>query len=191
MTLGSIFPNNFFAPIAWVKSMLAFSKIQPFQFIYHEGSTLHHNRNMVIEKAKLLNDDLIFIDSDIVFSLDQLLTLKSHLENGYDIVSGVYTLFDRPDAPAILKRVSDGYTPMKPVNGLQEIGACGMGFCAISKRVIEVIGAEPFNPFQEGNVQHGEDVSFCHRARLLGFKVWCDGDLKVGQVRVHESYPQL
>jgi len=42
---------------------------------------------------------------------------------------------------------------------------------------------KPFSPFTEGKITHGDDVSFCHRARLKGFKIWCDSDIRVGHIK--------
>ncbi len=185
MIFATITPNQYAMPFEAVKCWLS---LRPEQFLTYSGSTLHNNRNMIFEEAKKRDDDLFFIDSDIVFTQLDIDRIVRHIEDGKDIVTGVYSLFDTTYFPNILKRVDGGYQPMQPEIGLKQIGSCGMGFCAISKRVIQALDKEPFNPFQEGLEQHGEDVSFCHRARLKGFQVWCDSLVNVGQVRNHVSY---
>ena len=53
----------------------------------------------------------------------------------------------------------------------------------ISHRVIEKLGNEPFNSVVEGELTHGDDVSFCHRAREAGFKIFADSDIRIGHIK--------
>jgi len=63
------------------------------------------------------------------------------------------------------------------------VGAVGMGFCLIKRRVFEELGASNLWPFAEimgvnGKYQ-GEDITFCARAREKGFEIYLDPNVKV------------
>lgn len=186
MLLGTITPTDYFMPFEAVKSW--FPICNHYEVITYSGSTLSNNRNRVIKVAQSRRDDLLFIDSDIVFKPQDVYSMDEHLQK-YDIVSGVYVLTFPPYRPTIFKRVENDYVFMPIPEEFSEIGACGGGFLGISKHAMEVLGDNPFSNQWEGMVQHGEDVSFCHYARSKGLKVWCDPNIKVGQARTSIIYP--
>ncbi len=66
--------------------------------------------------------------------------------------------------------------------GIFEVGAIGTGFIGISQRVIKEL-IEPFHPLREGKVMHGADISFCHRVRKRGFKIFCNSAINVGHIK--------
>lgn len=187
MTIATIAPNGYQAPWEFVSSIF---KLPPkYRFKQYQGSLVAKNRNYIWEMMKIDNkdnpSDLLFIDSDIVFEPEDVATIERQLEK-YDIVTGLYIVKAWDWSPAIFKRQTGedyGFTPIQ--EGLFEVDACGAGFLGISKRVIEhpLMQDEPFNFIREGNVVHGEDVSFCQRAREAGFKILCDPSVKVGHIK--------
>lgn len=184
MIIATIVPNNYNMPFDCVKCWLQL----PPRYSYYavEGPSLPDNRNRVFEYAKKVNDDLLFIDSDIIFKASDVSRIESLLKD-HDAITGVYVLGRPPYPPAIFERIENDYQLMNPQKGLNEIGACGAGFLGISKEVIQSLD-NPFSNTWEGNIQHGEDISFCHRLHEKGFKLWCDSDINVGQVRVFHKY---
>lgn len=143
---------------------------------------------------------LLFIDSDIVFSTDQVARIMAHPE---DIVGGFYP----KKQPGETQWVCNGHpTPTEPrADGLQSVRYMGTGFLRISRRVfvrmIEVYGDQlRYQPdhhprceydFWSVGVYHSlassageragergrylsEDWYFCQRALDLGFAVWGD-----------------
>jgi len=184
MILGTILPNNALLPFEAVKCWFALPK---YDICYHQGSTLSNNRNQVWKYAQMKKDSLLFIDSDIVFQIKDVLKMEKLLQL-YDVVTGVYTLTFPPYHWAIFKRIEGDYEFFKPTE-FCEVGACGGGFLGVSSHAVEVLGDNPFSNQWEGEIQHGEDVSFCHLAREKGLKIWCDPNIKVGQVRMEVKYP--
>ncbi len=208
MTIGVIVPNDYFAPWDFVHSIF---KLPPKYFFKdYRGALVDKNRNYIWEEMRIENKeslhDLLFIDSDIVFEPEDVATIENDLKT-YDIVTGVYIVKAWDWKPAIFKKttfckedvfnVKDALTnePIKAPRGdydfvaleegIFEVEACGAGFLGISHRVINSpsISLEPFNFIREDNVFHGEDVSFCQRAREAGFKIYCDSSIKLGHLK--------
>lgn len=187
MILATITGNNAFVPFDYVKSMLALKGKH--EFLHAFGPSLPDNRNEIFSVVKAHNDDLLFIDSDIVFTPQDIRKMEIHLKI-LDVVTGVYILVKEkmPDIPAIFKRIEGNYNYTKVEQGIFKIGACGGGFLGISKKVIQALPSNPFDNILEGTVYHGEDISFCHRVNELGFTIWCDSSIRVGQVRTMNHY---
>lgn len=186
MIIATITPNCYSMPFDCVKCWLDLPPLYDYYAV--EGPSLPDNRNRVMDYAYTQEDSVLFIDSDIVFSKEDVNNICLHLAQ-YDAITGVYCLGRPPYPAAIFKRVEGDYELAKPKRGVHEIGACGAGFLGISKKVVQEIGKNPFSNIWEGNIQHGEDISFCHRLHEKGFKLMCDSSISVGQVRtVHKYY---
>ena len=192
MILGVICPNNFSMSWEVVKCWLDISDEwgSARQVITYSGSTLSNNRNQVFNEAKKRDTHgLLFIDSDIVFSKEDVEKMDAHLEN-YDIVTGVYVLGFPPYNPAIFKRVEGNYDFMPIPASMSRVGACGAGFLGISARAIKILGDNPFSNQWEGEVVNGEDVSFSHLCNEKGLKIYVDPSISVGQIRNQTLYAQ-
>lgn len=181
MILGTITPNNAFVHWEFVKSLMALPK---YEFFSASGPSLPFNRNEVMQYARQKNDDLLFIDSDIVFTPEDVDKIEKHLKDK-DIITGVYLNDNRN--PWIFKRMGDDYRLTLLQEGTYQIDACGAGFLGISKKVIQAID-RPFTNLQEGRAIHYEDIAFCHRANRAGFKIWCDSSIRVGHIRTNALY---
>lgn len=180
MKIATIYPNNYFFPDKTVQSFL---KVAPYYSIIQvQSHSVPDNRNRIWEKR---DDDLLFIDADMTFELEDVRKIEEHLKT-YDIITGLYLLPN--ESPAILKRGEKDYEFINPQKGIFEIDACGAGFLGISKRVS--LPPNPFSNIWEGALIHGEDVSFCHRAKEAGIKIWCDSDIKLGHVRIRVYKPE-
>lgn len=135
---------------------------------------------------------LLFIDSDIIFSADQVARIMAHSE---DIVGGFYPKKQSGE----VQWVCNGHlTPTEPrADGLQSVRYMGTGFLRISRRVfiamIEAFGDQlryttdhhprcEYDFWSVGTYQYpdgsrrflSEDWFFCQRALDLGFTVWGD-----------------
>ncbi len=186
MIIATIVPNCAYVPFDWVKSFLAL----PPRYTYYaiEGPSLPDNRNRVFDYAKKMNDDLLFIDSDIIFTPEDVRKIEDGLQRGYNAITGVYGLGRPPYPPAIFKRIEGDYELCPVPKEFSEIGACGAGFLGMTKEIIQALPHNPFSNTWEGNIQHGEDISFCHRLHQKGFALWCDPSIQVGQIRTHHVY---
>lgn len=156
--------------------------------VWCQGPDLDFNRNMIFEQARKLKDHMLMIDSDVIFTAHDIIKIENLLDQGYDAVCGVYAVGQPPYPPCVFERIPGDYKLTTVKEGITEIGACGGGFLGISKRVMEAMPHHPFDNIREGEVFHGEDISFCHRIHELGFKLWCDSSIQLGHIRTTAIY---
>lgn len=178
-------PHNYFMSWETVQSLL---KIAPKYIVTsYEGPYIYMNRNELINRARITHDSILMIDSDIVFKPEDVYKMEEYL-NKYSAVTGVYVNTLPPHLPTLFKRVKGDYALTDIPDKLSPIGACGGGFLALSSELIQKLPYECCNNIKEGEVEHGEDISLCHRISELGEKIWCDPEIRVGQVRTTIIY---
>ena len=180
MIIGTIVPSNFFAPWEFVSCLTKATAYYP--FIWVQSHSVPDNRNRVWDKVKELNDDLLFIDADMVFGLEDVERIKEHLEK-YDVITGVYKLMDEKYALFERNKEDTDYEFIEPQSGIHKVDAAGAGFLGISKRVYDKLPSNPFSNVWEGNIIHGEDISFFHQLRKAGIQAFCDSSITLGHIR--------
>jgi hypothetical protein len=140
---------------------------------------------------------LVWIDADQVARLDQALALVATGEKEHaDMVSGLYV--DRH----LARRGQLALNVTFPFSGPVRIGAsgetypivgCGFGFVATRASLFQRIDAPAceygkawFLPLVANGKHHGEDRSFCMRARHAGAVMKADTRVMVGHLGTHE-----
>ncbi len=156
-----------------------------------EGSLLEENRIGLLNLAK--GDWLLMIDTDMTFPHDAAEKLDRHIQEGKDLVTGLYFMGYEPVAPAIYSpEVTDRTPAVRYENYLRdtifEIGGCGMGICMIGSTIIDDFKknqqvAESFRRLYKLGKHVGEDLSFCYRVRDKGYTMFCDSRVKAGHLR--------
>ena len=138
-------------------------------------------------------DRILFLDADMTFDSDLMQRLEKRMDEGYDLVTGLYFTRRPPWTPVIYKELK--YIPQEggrvlpfaeaymdyPQNEVFDIKACGFGGCIVSTELVRKITDKyglPFTP-QPG---FGEDLSFCLRAAEFGAKMVCDSSIKLGHI---------
>lgn len=184
MIIGTPIAHNAQLPVGFVKSLMALFPGNNIH-IFEESCAIPQNRNEIFEFARREGEDLLFIDSDMVFTRQDVSEMAEHLKT-HDIVTGV-AVMQFPGWPAA---VFD--EQLKPIlvngNELFEIGACGAAFLGISKKVIRDL-TEPFRQREYGHGKmHGEDVSFCLKAKEAGYHIYCDPQLRIGHIKTLVKY---
>lgn len=192
MILGLPTPHNYFAPWQTCTALLGVASKYPVYTI--EGPYIYMNRNVLIDRARKLNESLLMVDADMVFKKEDVEKMEAHLDN-CDVVTGLYCDTKPPYMEWIFDRVEGDYMTYQRLGKeipkeLSLIGACGGGFLAISKEVIQKLPFECCNNIKEGEIEHGEDISLCHRIAELGYEIWVDPTIRLGQVRSQAVYPQ-
>ncbi len=157
---------------------------------FNLGSLIYSSRDQIAKKALADEADLImWFDSDMVFNPDTLINMLKIIDEGADMVTGIYyrrtppftpTIFDKMDID--LEKQAADWTDFKTIpDELFEVGACGFG-CVLmrTEMIVSVFSkfGQMFAPI--GNV--GEDISFCWRARQCGYKIIADPSIKLGHV---------
>lgn len=153
------------------------------------GSLIYDSRNSLAKIALNSETDYVmWLDSDMVFKRDILKRLLEHAENGKDIVSGLYFRRQPPFSPVLFKELElvdelgrwENYDDY-PRDSVFEIAGCGFGCVLMRTDILADVALEFrkwFNPVNG----FGEDLSFCIRAKSLGYKIWCDSSIKLGHV---------
>lgn len=148
------------------------------------GSLIYDSRNKLARQALQVEADYImWFDSDMMFHPD---TLTKLLQDDKDIVSGLYFRRAAPYTPVAFSKINidengkadfEDYTGS--LDGLHEVEGIGFG-CVLMKTdvIFDCFGeyGTCFSPIGG----FGEDLSFCWRARQLGYEVWLDTDVKCG-----------
>jgi len=144
---------------------LSYSSIKP----------ISNNRNTIVQKFLAIPDCeyLMMIDSDIVPPPN----IMRLIDFDKDIITPL--MFTRQKGellPLFLKRDKDGiYSVDDYLNkvGLQEIDATGTGCIIIKREVLEKV-KKPFENIydKDGIKTLGLDLSFCQKAKELGYKAW-------------------
>lgn len=153
------------------------------------GSLIYDARNNFAKQALSTNADyVLFLDSDMVFPIDVMKRLHKHMEDGKDIVTGLYFRRRPPFTPVLFKElaIKDGEAihedyPDYPKNSVFEVAGCGFGCVMLKREVLEAVALETGNWFEPTNGL-GEDLAFCVRAKEAGYKIWCDSEIKCGHV---------
>ena len=151
-------------------------------------------------QGKIDYDKICWIDSDMVFSVEDFEKLLSHDK---DIVSGLYLTEDRVNFAAVESWDTDYFqkhgtfkflnlNDIKNKTGLIEIAYNGFGFMMMKKGVFETITYPWFEPqkitFPSGVTDFAsEDVSFCLKARQAGFKIFADPTLILGHEKMQTT----
>lgn len=136
---------------------------------------------------------MLFIDSDFVFSTEQILRMMEHPE---PIVGGLY-LKKQDGPPQLVLNALDDMPPMR-ADHMQQVKYIGTGFIRVAREVfekmIEVYGDEisyqcdhdnkitEWDFWQMGVYKYkdgtkrwlSEDWYFCQRALDLGYEIWAD-----------------
>lgn len=169
-------------------------------FGVRSGALLASARNSVVEQFLEADaaDWLLFIDSDMVFERESLELLFEHADpEGCPIISGlcfgldfvegpfpvVYKLVDTPDGP-----MTHRPSKLDRDTGLMNVDGVGTAFLMIHKSVLVAMQERGFSKaypwFQEtelgGGHPVGEDITFCLRARTLGYPIVVNLDLRIG-----------
>ena len=183
---------------AFMESLLKLQPAGDVDFGITCSSLIYDARNMLANKAIVEGfDRVLWLDSDMVFEPDLEQRLAARLDEGYDIVSGLYFTRKSPIRPVIYKEIyieqnEDGSVKPVSVNyddyprdSFFEIAACGFGAVMMTvdvlKRIRDHFGL-PFSPA----IGFGEDLSFCMRAKELGIPIWCDSSIKLKHIRHYE-----
>lgn len=179
----------------FMKSLLGMKPVGECRYALTASSLVYDARNSLVRQAIEENcDRILWLDSDMTFSPNLMIQLAADLDEGREIVSGMYFKRRSPVMPVCYKEIgyfkdeSNGRsTPVAlsyedyPQDQIFECKGFGFGACMhtvdIARRVVEEFGL-PFSPI----LGFGEDLSFCMRLTKLGIKIWCDSAIKLGHI---------
>ena len=158
---------------------------------FNLGSLIYTSRDQIAKKALLDEADLVmWFDSDMVFNPDTLIKMLKLIDEGHDMVTGIYyrrtppftavgfnTMELNEEGTAFEWTDLDVPLPSEPF----EVGACGFG-CVLMKTEIFVAVFGKFGQMFTPIANCGEDIAFCWRARQCGYKIIADPSISLGHV---------
>lgn len=130
---------------------------------------------------------VLWLDADMVFNPD---VFEKLLADDKEVVSGVY---HSRHAPYQSNMFLDIRAPIRVTNYPEEvfeIDGCGFGMILVETKVLHEIYRKHGYCFQP-EVGLGEDLSFCKRAKLAGYKIWCDPNVKAGHIGHVTIFPDM
>jgi len=157
---------------------------------FNLGSLIYTSRDQIAKKALLDEADLVmWFDSDMVFNPDTLQKMLKHIDDGADIVTGIYYRRTAPFSPVGFKKMDlneDGtgfdWEEIDEIpDGPFEVAACGFG-CVLMKTEVFVSVFSKFGLMFTPIANCGEDIAFCWRARQCGYKILADPSILLGHV---------
>lgn len=179
----------------FMKSLMGMNRVGQTGFAFSCSSLVYDARNTLAKQAVTEGyDRVLWLDSDMDFEPDLLEKLSADMDEGRELVSGLYFKRKAPVKPVIYKEMGmlkdekgDGMTPVAisyedyPQDSIFPIAGCGFGGCLVTVDLIKRVGDKfglPFSPI----MGFGEDLSFCIRATELGAELFCDSRVKMGHV---------
>lgn len=147
------------------------------------GHPVDRARNALASYALRYNfDRILWIDSDMIFEPDIMQRLSKDLDDGWDIVSGLYFKRTYPTEPVIYKEITTELSaePYRdyPKEKVFRIAGCGFGGVMMQTKIIADIDEPPFNEFNGMS----EDLSFCYR--MKDKRIACDSRVKIGHIGI-------
>lgn len=179
----------------FMKSVVGMERIGEVRFSMTCSSLVYDARNVLAKQAVTEGyDRVLWLDSDMDFNPDLLKQLSADMDEGREMVSGLYFKRKAPIKPVIYKEVGYYHDPEKetvtpiaisyddyPKDSIFPIAGCGFGGVLVSTDLIKRVGEKfglPFSPM----VGFGEDLTFCKHVSELGVEMYCDSRVKMGHV---------
>lgn len=172
----------------FVQSLVQMNKVDDTQIDLLTGSLVYVSRERLADLAIAKKADyVLWLDSDMVFSPELLQDL---IDSNKDMVAGLCFRRRPPFTPVIYKKIRFGQTPEEhvneeyldyPKNSLFEVDGVGFGAVLVRTDVIRAVKERYGNAF-EPMKGYGEDLTFCIRARMCGYQIWCNSSVKLGHV---------
>lgn len=181
----------------FMRSLLALKKSGEVEYMIPQSTLIYDARNMIAQKAVSDGfDRVLWLDSDMTFSPDLMEKLGARIDEGHDMVTGVYYTRKPPHHPVLFNRcrienvfgmpIPDTEIFSEYPADLFEVEGCGFGCVMTTTELLDAVmkefGLFPFYP----QIGFGEDLAFCLRVRELGRKIMCDGTIQCGHVGHYE-----
>ena len=175
-------------PTPFAYSLAALKHIGPTRISMICGAAVHEARNELAKEAVETGADrVLWLDSDMAFASDLMEKLAADLDEGWDMVCGIYFKRRMPVTPVIYKSIEatsgrvEAYRDY-PEDSVFPIVGCGFGAVMMNTELLtradEEFKTGPFTPL----LRLSEDLSFCARANSAGARLACDSRVKVGHV---------
>ncbi|MBR2554584.1 MAG: hypothetical protein IKE94_06945 [Aeriscardovia sp.] len=174
-------------PSQFAQSIATLNKVGDCVIAFQMGSLVYDARNsLALNAIKAEADYVMWFDSDMVFPSDTLERLIEDRDKG-DIITGVYYRRVVPYHPVLMQKLEISEDKCEWSDYIDypqdifEVAGCGFGCVLVPTKVLLEVFTEFGNMFAPINGV-GEDLSFCWRARQLGYKIVCVPSVQCGHV---------
>ena len=187
-------------PTDFVRSLLQLKVTGENQYTFAQGSLVYDARNKLAEVALEGNfDRIMWFDSDMSFLPDTMLKFHADLDEGREMVCGLFSTRKPPIEATVydklyVEKTDKGLMPVHhkyedyPKDEIFEVAGCGFAAVMMTgdllRRVHDTFGLG-FTPA----AGFGEDLSFCLRAHEMGAKIYCDPRILVGHIGTAIYFP--
>ena len=177
----------------FVRSLLGLRVEGEVQYTFAQASLVYDGRNTLANAAIDGGfDQVLWLDSDMLFSPDLLEQLSADLDEGHNCVTALYFSRKTPVKPVIYKSCfmdtsGDMPTPRAdvffdyPRDAVFPVAACGFGAVLMRTELLRKVRDKFGLPFSPA-LGFGEDMSFCMRCEQIGEPIVCDSRIKPGHV---------
>lgn len=175
-------------PSQFAQSLAVLTKVEDCAIAFQMGSLIYTSRNNLATMAVQKNVDyVLWLDSDMIFPPDVLKKLLEDRNKG-DIITGVYHRRVAPFKPVLYSKLNiddkgcewSGYDEY-PTDRLFDVEGCGFGCVLTPTQVLFDVLAKHGDMFSPIHGV-GEDLSFCWRARMCGYRIVADPTIRLGHV---------
>ena len=181
-------PSMDIVPTQFCMSLARLNKVGECILDNIASSLIYDARNkLAMHAVKAEAEYVMWLDSDMVFNPDIMERLMKDLDEGRDIVSGLYFRRAAPFTPVAFSKIDcSGETCVHEdykgsLSGIHEVEGIGFG-CVLMKSDVLFESFSKYGTCFSPINSVGEDLSFCWRARELGYKIYLDCDVKCGHV---------
>ena len=161
-----------------------------FDLFINSGTLVYMARDRIACKAiNQLYTHVLWLDADMVF---QPTLLSDLMDCGRDFVSGIAHSRRPPYASCVFRRMDDlnhlerfEEYPDQPF----EIAGCGFACVLISTEILKAVQTaykSCFTPERDW----GEDLTFCRRAKALGYRMFADPCVRLGHIGHDVIWPE-
>lgn len=124
-------------------------------------------------------DYVLWLDSDMMFPSTLMLDL---IAQDKDFISGVAAARRPPYNPCIFRQTDKGLDFIKDFGDrLLEIDGCGFGVVLMKTQILKE-SFEKYKTCFQPIPGFGEDLSFCIRAKNLGYTLFADPNIEIGHI---------
>lgn len=178
----------------FMRCLLQLRKVGECKYVISQSSLIYDARNTLAKRAVTDGfDRVLWLDSDMSFEPDLMERLAARLDEGKEMVTGLYFTRKAPIRPVLYKEcgyfeIEDGsIKPLAlwydeyPRDDLFKVMGCGFGAVMMTTDLIRKVADKfgmPFAPM----LGFGEDLSFCGRVQEVGGEMWADSTIKLGHV---------
>ena len=164
----------------------------PFDVFINNGTLVHVARDKIACKA--INKDythVLWLDADMIF---QPTVLEDLMDTGHDFVTGIAHSRRPPYASCVFENIDD-LDHLKRFEGVNypvepfPVAGCGFACVLIKTEVLKAVQLHYKTCFLP-ELQWGEDLTFCRRARAMGYDIYADPCVRLGHIGHDVIWPE-